>query len=80
VIIHEYAACDIPFDPAMLSWPAEPKPFDGVWAPHWYNAAWQSTGLSKPEPQEVTLTPHLQRIAEEARPYYEKIRASRITL
>lgn len=73
-------ACGIPFDPAMLSWPAGPKPFDGVWAPHWYNMAWQSTGLSKPESREVNLPSHLQRIADEARPYYEKMRASRITL
>ena len=72
------SACGIPFDPAMLSWPAGPKTFDGVWAPHWYNAAWQSTGLSKPEPQQVTLTPQLQRIAEEARPYYERMRSFRL--
>ena len=37
-------ACGIPFDDAMLSWPPGPKPFDGVWAPHWYNAVWASTG------------------------------------
>ena len=23
-----------------------PKTFDGVWAPHWYNAVWQSTGFA----------------------------------
>lgn len=74
------AACGIAFDPAMLSWPAGPKTFDGVWAPHWYNAVWSSTGLSKPEPRAMELSPALQRIAEAARPYYERMRAARITV
>ena len=30
------AALEVPFDPAMLSWPAGPRDSDGVWAPHWY--------------------------------------------
>ena len=33
------AVCDrlgIPFDAAMLSWPAGPRPEDGAWALHWY--------------------------------------------
>ena len=33
--------CGIAFRAEMLAWPAGPKPFDGVWAPHWYNAVWQ---------------------------------------
>ena len=28
-------ALGLPFDSAMLSWPAGPKPYDGVWAPWW---------------------------------------------
>lgn len=46
------AEIGLPYDPAMLSWPAGPKPFDGAWAPHWYNAVHQSTGLvpSAPDP------------------------------
>ncbi len=73
------SACGIPFDEAMLSWPAGPKPFDGNWAPHWYNAVWASTGLSKPEPKPVSLPSDLQRIADAARPYYEKMRGYRLT-
>ena len=30
------AALGVPFDAAMLSWPAGPRDSDGVWAPHWY--------------------------------------------
>lgn len=73
------AACGISFDPAMLSWKAGPKPFDGNWAPHWYNAVWKSTGLSKPEPKSVELPGALQKIAEAARPHYEKMKPYRIT-
>ncbi len=72
------AACRIAFDPTMLHWPKGPKPFDGVWAPHWYNAAWASTGFAKPEPATIDLPPHLAKIADAARPYYEKLKTFRL--
>ena len=31
------SALGVPFSAAMLSWPAGPRPSDGVWAPHWYD-------------------------------------------
>jgi hypothetical protein len=69
------AACNIPFDDAMLAWPKGPKPFDGVWAKHWYNAVWQSEGFGKSEEDVMPpLPPHLARIADAARPYYERLR------
>jgi hypothetical protein len=46
------AFCDrlgIAFDSNMLRWPAGPRDSDGVWAPHWYAAVWQSTGFSAPD-------------------------------
>ena len=73
------AACGVPFDAAMLHWESGPKPFDGVWAPHWYNAAWASTGLAKPEAKPVELPDNLRRIADAARPYYESMRRWRLT-
>lgn len=71
-------ACGIGFDEAMLSWPSGPKPFDGNWAPHWYNAAWASTGFAPPSdrPPEP-LPPQLARIADGARPHYEALRRHR---
>jgi hypothetical protein len=39
----------IDFTPKMLRWAAGPKPYDGVWAPHWYNAVHASTGFDEPE-------------------------------
>ena len=69
------AALNIPFDPAMLHWPNGPKSFDGVWAPHWYNAVWQSTGFEKPRSKLVALESYNQQVADAARPYYEKLKA-----
>jgi Sulfotransferase domain len=69
------AALGIAFDDAMLNWPKGPKSFDGNWAPHWYNAVWQSEGFAAPNKKVVTLAPELQRIADQARPYYEKLKA-----
>lgn len=73
------AACGVAFDNAMLRWPSGPKAFDGVWAPHWYNAVWTSTGFAKPEPSTIALPVDLARIADAARPYYEKLREFRLT-
>ena len=68
------AACGIAFDKAMLKWEAGPKSFDGVWAPHWYNAVWTSTGFAAPPKEEPVLPDHLRRIADEARPYFDRLR------
>lgn len=72
------AACGLAFDEAMLAWPAGPKPFDGNWAPHWYETVWQSTGFGKPKRKEPELPPALRRIADAARPYYERMRPFRL--
>jgi Sulfotransferase domain len=69
------AALNIPFDEAMLKWPKGPKSFDGVWAPHWYNAVWQSEEFAKPAPKTIMLPPELEKIADQARPYYERLKA-----
>ena len=70
--------CGIAFDEAMLKWPAGPKPFDGNWAPHWYNAVWSSTGFSKPKAEPIELPAGLAKIASAARPYYEKMQRFRL--
>lgn len=58
---------------AMLAWPAGPKPFDGAWAPHWYDAAWASTGFAGPEgPLPDTDRPDL---LAAAMPFYEALRS-----
>ncbi len=73
------SACGIGFDDAMLHWPNGPKTCDGVWAPHWYNAAWDSTGFSLPPKKQVELPIALQHIADQAKPYYEAIRKHKLS-
>jgi Sulfotransferase domain len=59
-------ALGIPFTEAMLHWPAGPKPYDGVWAPHWYNAVHRSTGFEDPEGPLPDLPAEYQRLADAA--------------
>lgn len=67
-------ALAIPFSERMLSWPAGRRDSDGVWAPVWYEAVEKSTGFAKPrEKAKPSLSADLQRIADEARPYYERL-------
>ena len=77
------ALCDAlgaPFDEAMLSWPAGRRPFDGVWAPVWYDAVDRSTGFEPPqrEARFEDLPDYLKPIAEAARPYYERLARYRL--
>ncbi len=70
----------IPFEPAMLSWAPGPKPYDGVWAKHWYNAAWKSSGFADPKTDYPALSADLARIADLARPIYDKLCPHRLVL
>jgi hypothetical protein len=64
---------DIAYLDKMLSWPKGPKPYDGIWAAHWYNAAHQSTSFSTATPKPVNLSASLQKIADKAQPLYEEL-------
>ena len=68
-------ALGIEFTDKMLRWPAGPKPFDGVWAPHWYGAVHRSTGFEPPEGAIPDLPSEYQAIVDQALPYYEKLAA-----
>lgn len=73
------AATGIAFDPAMLSWAPGPRPEDGVWGKHWYDAIWTSTGFSKPGDMRLPDLPdHLAAVEAEALPAYEAMAARRI--
>lgn len=77
------AALGVPFSPAMLSWPAGPRPSDGVWAPYWYGSVWRSTGFvpaapGPPPALDPALDPALEPLLEECLPYYEKLREIKI--
>jgi hypothetical protein len=69
------AAVGIPFAEAMLAWPAGPRATDGVWAPAWYDAVERSTGFEGARAEEVSSLPDddLRRVADAARPFYERL-------
>lgn len=63
----------LPFEDAMLSWPAGPKPEDGVWAPHWYASVHRSTGFAPYHPKEESFPERLEPLLEECLPLYERL-------
>ncbi len=76
------ALCDalgIGFDPAMLAWPAGPRPADGVWAKYWYDSVWRSTGFGPyREPGSDELPPGLASLADRCQPFYSELAAHRL--
>ncbi len=68
------AALDIPFSERMLEWPKGPRATDGVWAPVWYQSVQNSTHFAAPRnTPPKPLSPDLQKIADAARPHYERL-------
>lgn len=73
------SALGIGFDPAMLAWPAGPRPTDGVWAPYWYDSVRRSTGFAPyREPGPADLPPALEPLAAQCQPYYDELAADRL--
>lgn len=64
------AMLNIPFREEMLSWPAGPRPEDGIWAPHWYAQVHQSTGFRPPDSACPALPAALQATYAAALPFY----------
>ena len=67
-------ALGTPFSQAMLSWPAGPRPTDGVWAKHWYAEVESSTAFRTPAAREITIPAHLQPVYEESLEHYRRLR------
>lgn len=75
-------ACErlnIPFDEAMLRWPAGPKPEDGIWARHWYRNVHASTGFGEYRPKPGPFPKSLEPLLRECLPFYENLRRHAIT-
>jgi hypothetical protein len=68
-------SCGVPFDEAMLGWPAGRRASDGVWAPVWYDAVERSTGFGplSAETGFDDLDDSLKPLAEAGRPLYERL-------
>ena len=76
------AALDIPFTAEMLRWPSGRRASDGIWAPVWYDAVERSTGFATPKnPGETKLArDNLRRIADAARPHYQRLVAHKLAI
>ncbi|MEP2716014.1 HAD family hydrolase [Pseudophaeobacter sp.] len=66
------------FVPEMLSWPRGGHAQDGVWAPVWYGAVWDSTGFAGAEGVLPEVPAELRPVLEAALPYYEAMKAEKI--
>jgi len=74
---HLCARLSVPFDPAMLHWPAGRRATDGVWAAHWYHAVEQSTGFQQYQPKAEPLPAELEPLAKDCQGLYERLHAVR---
>lgn len=74
------AEIGLPWDPAMLHWPAGGRPEDGAWAAHWYGAVHRSTGFAGPEGPLPDLAGDEAALARAAMPHYTALHARRLTL
>jgi len=74
------SAFEISFAPEMMEWPIGPKPFDGVWADHWYNAVHKSTCFGPCEGPLPKLSQFDPSIIEPALEIYETLAGEKLTL
>jgi Sulfotransferase domain len=77
------ALCDelgLPFEEAMLSWPAGQRDSDGVWGKYWYDAVWTSTGFQPYRPRDVELTGDAAAVAAACREPYDRLHSVRWVL
>lgn len=68
------SALNIPFDPAMLRWPAGGNAADGIWAKHWYGAVHRSTGFAGSEGPLPQLSGALAQVCDAALTIYEELK------
>lgn len=63
----------IPFLSEMLHWQPGPKPYDGIWAKHWYANVHKSSGFEKQPTSNRPLPAHLHALSEKAMAYYDEL-------
>jgi hypothetical protein len=65
--------CGLKYEQRMAHWPAGPKPYDGVWAPHWYENVHRTTGFERQATSSRPLPKHLESLHEESQSLYQKL-------
>ncbi|HKK25555.1 MAG TPA: hypothetical protein VJ941_07975 [Gracilimonas sp.] len=63
----------IPFDEAMLKWPAGPRKEDGVWAKHWYHNVHRSTGFKAYKAPTEAIPEDMGDLLERCEEAYEEL-------
>ncbi|KAL6565464.1 hypothetical protein OROHE_004519 [Orobanche hederae] len=64
----------IPFQAAMLKWDPGPKPFDGMWAPYWYESTHKTTGFKPPRNYPSLFPSSLYDLLEQSLPFYNLLK------
>ena len=67
-------ALDLPFEPAMLSWPTGPKPEDGVWAKYWYKNVHGSSTFAPYRPKTAPFPERLEPLLAQCTPLYDELK------
>jgi hypothetical protein len=70
------AACRrlaLPWEDAMLSWPAGRQAYDGVWAPHWYHNVERSTAFAPYRQKTEPFPSALEPLLAQCKPHYEEL-------
>lgn len=65
--------CALDFEQRMVHWPQGPKPYDGVWARHWYGNVHRSTGFERQPTSSRPLPEQLHSLYLTANSFYEKL-------
>ncbi len=73
-------ALRIPFMEGMLQWSPGPRATDGVWAQHWYDAVWKSTGFQPAQDHAGELPQRLKLLHQQCIEPYAYLYAQRLTL
>ena len=71
-------AVGVPFDKAMLAWPAGLRETDGIWAKHWYDAVAKSTSFESYKSREGHIPASLHKIYEKCQECYESLYKHRL--
>lgn len=68
--------CDrigLPWDAAMLTWPAGPHPEDGPWATHWYDSVRRTTGFEHYRAKDTYVPESCRSLLAECREHYQEL-------
>ncbi len=75
------ALCDalgVPFRDVMLSWPPGPRETDGIWAKHWYDSVYDSTGFQPYQPKDDPVPDRLSDLLDECEALYDHLYTHRL--